>query len=119
MSDKRIETIARVCHEVNRAYCQSMGDSSQVAWDEAPQWQRDSVRDGVRLHIENPSTTPEDSHRNWCGQKVRDGWGYGPVKAPERKEHPCLVDYAKLPVEQRAKDYIFLAVVRTLVEVLP
>lgn len=30
-----IEQIARVCHEVNRAYCESMGDTSQVPWEDA------------------------------------------------------------------------------------
>lgn len=28
--------IAQVCHEVNRAYCQALGDDSQPAWDDAP-----------------------------------------------------------------------------------
>lgn len=27
-----VEDIARVCHEVNRAYCRSIGDDSQVSW---------------------------------------------------------------------------------------
>lgn len=44
-----IEQIARVCHEVNRAYCQALGDDSQPAWEDAPQWQRDSALLGVQL----------------------------------------------------------------------
>ena len=38
-----IEGIARICHEINRVYCQNSGDDSQVEWEKAPQWQKDSV----------------------------------------------------------------------------
>jgi hypothetical protein len=44
-------------------------------------------------------------------QKLDDGWKYGPVKDPEKKEHPCLVSFSELPKEQQAKDFIFRAIV--------
>lgn len=106
--------IAKVCHEVNRAYCESLGDRSQLPWAEAPEWQRESAVQGVIAHMTNPEMTPEDSHNAWCGHKIKDGWRVGPVKNPEIKEHPCLVEYSQLPQEQRAKDYIFRAVVHAL-----
>ena len=31
-----VEEIARVCHNVNKAYCEAIGDDSQVTWEEAP-----------------------------------------------------------------------------------
>ena len=37
------EQIARVCHEVNRAYCRAIGDESQPAWEDAPDWQQRSA----------------------------------------------------------------------------
>ena len=46
--------------------------------------------------------------------KLADGWVYGEVKDPVKKEHPCLVAFEELPVEQQAKDYIFKAVVDAL-----
>ena len=46
-------------------------------------------------------------------QKTAEGWSWGPVKDPERKQHPCMVPYDQLPQEQRAKDYIFRAIVNT------
>lgn len=104
------ETIARVCHEVNRAYCQSIGDNSQPSWDEAPDWQKSSATNGVYFHLCN-DVTPEMSHESWMAQKVSEGWVYGPVKDPLKKEHPCMVPYSELPVEQRTKDYLFKAVV--------
>ena len=108
-----LDTIARVCHEVNRAYCQALGDDSQPAWDEAPEWQRSSARMGVDLHLMG-DFGPEASHISWMNQKLDEGWKYGPVKNPEAKEHPCIVPFAELPREQQAKDYIFRAVVHAL-----
>ncbi len=109
------EQIARVAHEVNRAYCLSLGDASQPVWEEAPQWQRDSALLGVQLHTENPNAGPEASHQSWMAQKVADGWQYGPEKRPEVKQHPCMVPFGELPREQQAKDFIFRAVVHALV----
>lgn len=108
------EFIARACHETNRAYCASIGDHSQPAWGRAPDWQRDSAFAGVRFTLANPDAKPSDSHDSWLAEKERDGWKYGPVKDPSKKEHPCFVPYDDLPVEQRTKDYLFQAVVRAL-----
>ena len=111
-----IETIARACHEVNRAYCAGLGDDSQPAWDDAPDWQRKSAVAGVEFVIANPKALPSHSHESWLAEKARDGWRYGPVKNPETREHPCFVPYYELPPEQRAKDHLFLAVVRALTQ---
>jgi hypothetical protein len=108
------EKIARVCHEVNRAYCLSVGDSSQPAWDDAPDWQKTSAINGVKFHIDNPDASPSASHEKWLEEKLATGWKYGAVKNPELKEHPCCVPYDQLPVEQRAKDFIFTAIVNEL-----
>lgn len=113
------ESIARVAHEVNRAYCQALGDNSQPPWNDAPQWQRESAMLGVRLHLENPDAGPQASHESWMAQKVADGWTYGPVKIPELKRHPCILPFGNLPPYQQAKDFIFRAVVHALRETTP
>lgn len=109
-----VENIARVAHEVNRAYCAALGDESQPAWEHAPQWQKDSAATGARMHLANPGATPEQSHESWLAQKAAEGWKWGPVKDPEKKEHPCFVPYSELPESQRAKDYLFRGVVHAL-----
>lgn len=109
-----IEEIACVAHEVNRAYCEALGDHSQPAWEDAPEWQRESAFVGVRLLVENHDAGPQASHESWSAQKVAEGWTYGPEKRPDLKEHPCLVPFHLLPLEQRAKDYIFCGVVLAL-----
>ena len=108
--------IAEVAHEVNKAYCQAIGDDSQVIWEEAPQWQKDSAVNGVQFHIDNPDAGPDHSHNSWLKEKVDAGWKYGPIKDPDKKEHPCCVPYDELPKEQQAKDYIFRAIVHALAE---
>lgn len=109
-----VEDIARVCHEANRAYCIALGDDSQLPWDDAPGWQKESAIKGVRFILDNDNATPADSHNSWMLEKARDGWVYGEVKDPEKKTHPCFVPYEQLPVEQRAKDHIFGAIVRRM-----
>lgn len=110
----KAEQIAKVAHEVNRAYCLALGDSSQVAWEDAPQWQRDSAINGVNFHLANPTAGPDHSHDEWLKEKQATGWKYGPVKNPETKEHPCFVSYEELPAEQKAKDYLFRGVVHAM-----
>ena len=102
--------IAKLCHKINKEYCLSMGDDTQVDWDAAPEWQKESAIKGVEYHMANTNIKPSDSHDNWYKQKVKDGWKYGPIKDAEKKEHPCMVVYEALPMQQRSKDHIFKAI---------
>ena len=103
--------IAKTCHEANRAYCETLGDYSQPKWEDAPEWQKESAIGGVVFHYNNDNTSPRDSHNSWLAAKAADGWKYGEVKDPEKKEHPCFVPYEELPQHQQLKDYIFKAIV--------
>lgn len=111
-----IKEIARLCHEVNRAYCEALGDNSQKPWEDAPDWQRQSAMHGVIFHQDNPNAGPSASHESWLKEKEASGWKYGPVKDESKREHPCFVPYDQLPAEQRAKDYIFKAICRTCLD---
>jgi hypothetical protein len=115
-----IEQVARVAHETNRAYCEGIGDHSQPKWEDAPEWQRSSAVNGVLFHLawlrDGFEPKPSASHEGWLKYKEREGWKYGPVKDPEKKEHPCFVPYEQLPLEQRMKDYLFSAVVKAFFE---
>ena len=106
------EQIARVCHEANRGWCEANGDFSQVPWEDAPLWQRESALAGVMVALSG--TTPQEQHQAWVEAKIDDGWIWGEVKDPELKLHPCLVPYGKLLPEQRVKDDLFIAIVDAL-----
>lgn len=108
------ENIAQVAHELNKAYCESIGDNTQPSWDEAPEWQRSSAINGVQFHLDTPDAKPSASHESWLKQKQEEGWKYGPVKNAETKEHPCYVRYEELPVSQQSKDFIFRQTVHSL-----
>lgn len=108
------EHIAQVAHELNKAYCSSIGDNSQPEWADAPEWQKTSAINGVNFHINNPEATPAASHESWLKQKTEEGWKYGEVKNPETKEHPCFLPYEQLPADQKAKDYIFRQTIHSL-----
>ena len=109
------QEIAIIAHEVNRAYCKAIGDNSQLTWYFAPEWQRESAVKGVEFIRKNPMLSPAASHEAWCKEKEADGWVYGPIKVPENKKHPCLMPFDDLPQAQRAKDYVFQAVVLQLI----
>jgi len=111
--------IAKACHEVNRAYCASIGDNSQAAWNDAPDWQKESAINGVLFHLRNPDAGPSGSHENWLREKEATGWKHGAVKDAEKKEHPCMVPYDRLPKEQQAKDALFVSVIHALKAPVP
>lgn len=114
MEEERILEAARVAHEVNRAYCEAIGDGSQKRWADAPRWQRDSAIAGVRSIDRDRTITPEETHQLWLAHKQAEGWTYGPVKDAEAKTHPCMKPYHELPPEQRIKDKIFIAAARSV-----
>ena len=109
------EQIARIAHEANRAYCASIGDASQVAWDRAPEDIRESVMVGVAAHFKDENLTVVQTHGEWMDFRRKQGWKHGPVKDARRKTHPNMVPFGQLPPEQQVKDYLFCAVVKTLV----
>lgn len=115
------EQIARIAHETNKVYCESIGDNSQPSWQDAPDWQKQSALEGVEFHLASHARgvipAPSASHDSWLEEKRRNGWKYGPVKDPDKKEHPCFVPFEELSLDQKLKDYLFGAIVRAFVEV--
>lgn len=115
MEPKLISKIAELCHNVNKAYCESIGDLSQPEWKDAPDWQKDSAINGVVFHLEN-EVSPELSHENWLIQKLEEGWVYGKEKCAVAKTHPAMKRYDELPKYQQTKDLLFSAVCKTFKE---
>lgn len=113
---QNVTLIAKICHEVNRGYCEAIGDTSQAPWDAAAEWQRKSAIQGVQFALDNPDATAEDQHNSWLAAKDADGWKYGPIKNLEKREHPAFLPYEELPQEQKIKDHLFRAVVEAIRE---
>jgi len=106
-------TAAMMAHEANKAWCEMNEDYSQMPWHSAPDWQQESAIHGVLFTFQNPGADPSASHQSWYGEKLATGWVYGPKKDVERKEHPCMVPYDELPVNQRVKDSLFQGIVKS------
>jgi hypothetical protein len=115
---EHVEIIAQVCNDANAAYSASIGDFTYGPWADTPEAIRQSIRDGVRKHLENPGLTPEQSHEAWLKFKAEQGYTYGPVRDDEAKVHPCMVPYTDLPQAQRSKDFIFRGIVRSMAQSL-
>jgi hypothetical protein len=110
-----VEDIARVCHEANRALQLAQGDPGipvAPSWDDFPEGEKAGVTDGVRQAL--AGRTPQELHESWCAFKLAGGWSYGPVKDAAAREHPCLVPYDALPLDQQVKDHLFHAIVTAL-----
>lgn len=106
------ETIARICHQTNKAWCEANGDTTQKDWDEAEPWQRESAKIGVQYRIDNPDAKEDAQHNAWMADKIKHGWVYGEEKNAEKKTHPCIVP--ELPEFQQKKDKLFCAIVDAL-----
>jgi hypothetical protein len=111
---KDVIRIARVAHEANRALCEAFGDVSQVPWDIAPEWQKLSAVEGVEFALANPDAPASAQHDAWVADKELHGWRFGRSKSAEDKTHPCLIPFEDLSPEQKAKDFIFRAVVAAM-----
>jgi len=109
----KIIGIAKICYQANKAFCETIGDDSQVDWEAAPDWAQNSLVNGVTFHLSAPRQVHE-SHENWLLEKARTGWVYGEVKDPEKKTHPNIVPFEDLPWEQQFKDALFLSIVMAL-----
>lgn len=105
---------ATICHQVNKAWCEANGDTSQKDWSEAEQWQRDSAIKGVEFRLNNPKAGKDAQHNAWMQDKINDGWVYGEKKDAEAKTHPCILPFDQLPEFQQKKDALFCAVVDAL-----
>ena len=114
-NDKVIEQIAEMCHWANRSWCHMNGDDSQPKWEDAPDWMRESAIKGIHFLLANPHASPEDQHEAWCRDKYEAGWKYGATKDPDVKEHPCLVAYGELPLDQQVKDSIYQGVANGMI----
>lgn len=106
--------IAKIAYEVNRTYCSAIGDFISKPWGTVKPDIKATCINRVESCRANKDITPEESHINWMGHKLQNGWVYGESKDEEKKIHPNLVPYRDLPVQQKAKYSIFKGLVNQL-----
>lgn len=111
------DQIAEAAHELNRLYCKFIGDEPQPSWADAPDWQRRSTIQGVRMLSKKGQQNqihPAEIHNFWMKKKLEDGWSYAEKIDAEKKKHPCIMPFEFLSREQQLKDVLFVTTVYTL-----
>ena len=107
-----VDAIARVVHEANSAYCVAIGDPALPSWNDLDETYRNSTRFGIKKVLSG--STPEEQHESWMKERVSQGWVCGTKLDRANKIHPNLVPYDQLPLDQRKKDKLFIAIVNAL-----
>lgn len=110
------ELIAQAVHAAIRSYNESIGDAALPAWEGLDPQLKASYMSGVDACLNG--ATPRQQHENWMRTRIADGWVYGPVTDRAKKINQCLVPYDELPPEQRIKDELFQAAVRSACAVI-
>ena len=117
MSGLGDDAIARVVHEAARALQIAQGEpSTSPPWDEAADWMRASTLAAVRFRRDHPEARSGAQHEQWMAERLATGWRYGPVKDADLKTHPSLVPFADLPIAERRKDALVIAVIDALLD---
>lgn len=106
--------IAKACHDANKAYCESRGDLSEPDWESLSPWEIEYIMEGVLFNKNNPDAGQYASHNSWMKHRLDNGWVYGEIKDEKQKTHPCIVPFDKLTKDDKAKSFIFKAVVNAL-----
>lgn len=111
---EKILQCAKMAHQTNKAWCELNGDYSQVDWDKAEEWQKESAIKGVEYVLATPFATNDKLHNEWMQHKLNEGWKFGVVKDVEKKEHPCLVPWEDLEEKDKVKDILFRKIVNAV-----
>lgn len=114
-----VSTIARMCHEANRIYCDTTPAAfvrQSVAWEYLDAHTRESVVAGVLAIILRRTKSPEEQHEEWCSFKRKNGWTHGEKFDEAIKQHPCLLPYAELSEAHKRKDLIFRSIVQSMID---
>lgn len=107
--NKKVQNIARLCHEANRVLQISLGEEVNPKWDKLSEDLKDSTYIGVLNSLDG--STPEQMHESWLVERRAQGWTYGYPLDRVKKIHPNLIPYDKLSLDQKLKDTMFLAIV--------
>lgn len=109
------EVIARSVHNLN-ASIKADHEQEIEFWHELhpDAWQRADTFRQINLLRDNPDMTAQEEHVRWLSARLEDGWQYGAVRNPDKKESPLLVPWEKLPFVNRALSESGFSVIRIL-----
>lgn len=120
--ENELTRIARAVHHANVGWNIGLEDPApDPGFDILPDWHKQFIVDRVRTIKEESVFLNEEDlalyiHQQWVDLMIARGWRLGAVKDPAATPptHPCLQDFRKLPPEQQKKDFMAIALVRSL-----
>lgn len=115
LSAFELDKITQAAHEVNRTWQQMLQEAVDQHWDLLSDKEKQIARNSV-IGVIVQDYGAEQTHDAWVAEKKSQGWTVGRVKDPTAKTHPCLVSWNELPIEQQAKDQLWVDTVRNFVK---
>jgi hypothetical protein len=112
---KKLERIAKACHEVHNVLCKNSGQKV-TPWEEKSEEHRETVKNSVKKILSGIIQSPQEAHMNFVFQKRKDGWVYGERHSNRKKVSPRLCDWNDLPEVERQKEEYFFAVASSFIK---
>lgn len=105
---------AKTGHEITLALKLFHGEEAMPVWDKLPAETKHRNIIGVNAVIDKPDITPAEIHQVWVETMLKEGWRVGPKYDTIKKAHPSLVPYMELEDNQKLKDVLYLAAVKSI-----
>ena len=107
MSEFKItaEEIAIIIHNITSKVPRP--DGSHVGyWNDLTDSQKQNAINAVKKIMSEPAKTAEELHDLWMLPLLDDGWIAGDFSI-EKKQHPCIVPFDRLPDTEVLKDELW------------
>jgi hypothetical protein len=116
MSPTEITACAMAAHEVNRVWQRTLGEVVDPPWDDLTRGAMANARDAVYRVADGADAAA--NHEAWCQRMASLEWRRGEHKSILNRTHPALVPWAELPSEIQAKDHLFVATIKSMLDAL-
>jgi hypothetical protein len=114
MKSKLISKIAKVCHQAEKSFAESLGDNSMVNWEESSLKIKEDTESKVISVINKENVLAEDLHIQWLDERIEEGWSYGSSIDYKKKTHPNMLPFSELEEYERKKYFLFVSIVKSL-----
>jgi hypothetical protein len=93
-------------------------DGVDVSWDDLEEDARELFIQMVREYAAHPEWTAERQHQAWVDTRLLEDWHYGATVDYQRRRHPLLVPFRRLPREEQMRRRLIAGVVASLTSYL-
>lgn len=109
----KVSNIALLAHAALNALAHILTGSDLIDWEAAAEDAKARLIAGIQMILDDPQATPEQQHEKWLAARQAEGWKHGKERDADKKISPLILPYAELPTDQKARDYVLFALVRS------